>query len=109
MSHPTIAALAALVVLGLGSGLTGCGGGKPASDEPTTAKEKQAREAREKGEDDGGKKWGGWRYQGNRDDCFYVVGRKCFKTEDAACQSLRCKSKKCDVSGGGPATVACAK
>ena len=100
--------LRSIVALVLARGL-GCGGGKPASDEPTTAKEKQAREAFQAGEDDGGQKWGGWRYQGDRADCFFVVGRKCFKTEVAACQAARCKPSKCETAGGGPATVPCAK
>jgi hypothetical protein len=54
-----------------------------------------------------GKHWGGWRYQGARDDCFYVVGRRCFTDEKKACAAAKCKSGECDVSGGGPATVTC--
>jgi hypothetical protein len=88
----------------------GCGGGPPKSDEPTTAKEKQRREAEAKGEADGsGGKWGGWRYTGDRNDCFFVVGRRCFKTEAAACAAAKCGKNKCETTGGGPATVACAK
>lgn len=86
----------------------GCGSPKTKSDEPTTAKEKQAREAKASGEDRSSKNWGAWRYSGDRSDCFYVIGRKCFKTEAAACTAAHCKSpKKCDVAGGGPATVSC--
>lgn len=86
----------------------GCGSA-PRSDEPTTAKEKQRREAKANGEDDGGKQWGGgWRYQGDRDACFFTTGRKCFKTENAACQAVRCRApKKCKTTGAAPATVAC--
>ena len=86
----------------------GCGGStKVDPDEPQTAKEKQLREAKAAGEPNAGK-WGGWRYQGDRNECFYVVGRRCFKNENAACQAARCKSpKRCDVVGGGPATVSC--
>lgn len=76
-----------------------------------TAAEYQRRKAREAGELDdaeGGKPWGGWKYQGDRDDCHYVVGRRCFKQRDAACAAAKCKST-CTVSGGGPATVTCAK
>lgn len=79
-------------------------------NEPKNAKEKQALEAKESGEADKGdaQKWGKWRYTGDRNDCFYVVGKRCFKTENAACQAARCKSpKKCDTVGGGPATVSC--
>lgn len=89
-----------------------CGGGpqKVDPDEPKNAKEKQALEAKEEGDTDKGnaQKWGKWRYAGDRNDCFYVVGRRCFKTENAACQAARCKApKKCDTVGGGPATVSC--
>jgi hypothetical protein len=88
----------------------GCGGGPPRSDEPTTAKEKQRRDAEASGEvDRTGGKWGGWRYTGDRNDCFFVVGRRCFKTEASACAAARCGKRKCETSGGGPATVACTK
>jgi len=89
----------------------GCGSG-PArtTDEPTTAKEKQRREAAASGELDAKDgKWGGWRYTGDRNECFFVVGRRCFKTAGAACAHARCGGKKCVTTGGGPATVACAK
>ena len=87
--------------------LVACGGSTVSSDEPQTAKEKQLREAKAAGDTDAGK-WGGWRYQGDRNECFYVVGRRCFKNQNAACQAARCKApKKCDVVGGGPATVGC--
>jgi hypothetical protein len=54
-----------------------------------------------------GKHWGGWQYQGTRDDCFYVVGRRCFTDEKKACAAAKCKSGACDVVGGGPATITC--
>jgi hypothetical protein len=89
--------------------LVACGGSSSQVEpgEPQTAKEKLARESKASGDSDGGK-WGGWRYQGDRNECFYVVGRRCFKSENAACQAARCKApKKCDFVGGGPATVSC--
>jgi hypothetical protein len=87
----------------------GCGTSKGKSDEPTTAKEKQRREAKASGDNDSSSKnWGSWRYSGDRNDCFFVVRGKCFKAENAACQAAHCKApKKCDVVGGGPATVGC--
>jgi hypothetical protein len=90
-----------------------CGSTPKTTNEPQTAKEKQLQEAKASGElksDGSSKKRGGtWRYSGDRDDCFYVIGRKCFKTEKAACTAAACgnKKKKCDVVGGGPATVSC--
>jgi len=87
--------------------LAGCGGA-PASSEPTTAKEKQRREAKANGEDvSGSRSWGGWRYKGDRNACFYSFSGRCFKTEDGACAAAKCGKKKCTSSGGGPAIVAC--
>jgi hypothetical protein len=107
MSLSTLA-LSLAVMVSLASG---CGGSvPPRSDEPTTAKEKQRREADAKGESDpAAGKWGAWRYTGDRNDCFFVIGRRCFKTEAAACTAARCGKRKCEVTGGGPAAVACAK
>ena len=97
------------ISLGLLAALAlGCGGDPPRSDDPQTAKEKQRREAAAAGETSSGSKWGGWRYTGDRDECYFVVGRKCFKTEKAACQAARCKApKRCNAIGGGPATMQC--
>jgi hypothetical protein len=90
--------------------LVACAGSQADSKEPQTAREKQLQEARAKGEIDGpDKKWGGWRYQGDRDDCFYVVGRKCFRSKKVACSAARCGKAQCEVVGGGPATVQCKK
>jgi hypothetical protein len=88
----------------------GCGGGgSPGPNEPTTAREKQCQDAQAKGEADApGDKWKGWRYAGDRDECFFVVGHRCFKSEAAACKFAKCGGK-CEVTGGGPATVACAR
>jgi hypothetical protein len=86
-----------------------CSSSHPRSKEPRTARDKQLREARANGEvDPPASKWAGWRYQGDRADCFYVLGRRCFKTEKAACAAAKCK-KKCEISGGGPAAVTCEK
>lgn len=91
--------LAALAACGTTSSTSG-------KNEPKNAKEKQALEKHDKDADGG--KWTGWRYQGDRNDCFYVVGRKCFKTQKAACATVRCKAPKtCGITGGGPATVSC--
>ena len=100
-----------MISLGLLAALAlGCGGDPPRSGDPTTAKEKQRREAAAAGETTAPSAKGvGWRYTGDRDECFFVVGRRCFKTQAAACAAARCGSKKCDASGGGPVTVSCAK
>jgi hypothetical protein len=88
----------------------GCSGGSPRSDEPTTAREKLRREAAAGGEANRpASKWAGWRYTGDRNECFFVVGRRCYKTEAAACAAARCGKKSCEANGGGPAAVSCAK
>jgi hypothetical protein len=94
--------------------LVGCSGPsrrqQVASGEPQTAKEKQYAEAKASGDlDDGDAKWGKWRYTGDRKDCFFVAGRKCFKTEAAACKAASCGKTKCKSAGAGPATVTCSK
>jgi hypothetical protein len=107
--------LALAIILGLTAGCGGGGGasgGKASAKEPQTAKEKQLQEAKASGEVDqtGQSGWGKWRYTGDRGNCFYVAGKKCFKTEATACQTMRCKAgEKCKASGAGPATVACTR
>ena len=100
--------LAVLVVAALG-----CGGNRGASEEPTTAKEKLAQDQAAKGHDDapqGAKKWGKWRYQGDRTACFYELDGKCFKSEKAACAAAKCKaSTRCVSAGAAPAQVSCRK
>jgi hypothetical protein len=102
MSLRTIAPALVMLVLA-------CGGGATATDEPTTAKDKQRRDPEVTEEPAGSGKWGGWRYTGDRNECFFVVGRRCFKTEAAACAAAKCGKTKCEVTGGGPASVTCAK
>lgn len=82
--------------------------------EPQTAREKMLAEQKANPEPEeaatGGKKWNGWRYQGDRKDCFFLVGRKCYKTEKSACNAAHCKAPaKCTTEGAGPATMKCTK
>ena len=83
--------------------------------EPQTAREKMLAEEKanadkEKDASGEGKKWNGWRFQGDRKECFFIVGRRCYKTENAACQAARCKAPtKCTTEGAGPATMKCEK
>ena len=92
-----------------------CGGEsmKVKKGEPQTAREKMLAEQKKHPEetDSKGKSLGGrWRYQGDRKECFFLVGRKCYKTENAACQAAHCKAPtKCKSEGGGPVTIKCEK
>jgi hypothetical protein len=77
--------------------------------EPTTAREKQLLEAKAAGELDGSDaKFGKWRYQGERADCFYLLEGRCFKTQKAACAKAKCKAPQtCTGDDGSPVTLAC--
>jgi hypothetical protein len=108
------ACLVVALILGTAVGCGGGGGGSgrtsSSAKEPKNAKEKQMMEAKASGEVDGTTQtgWGKWRYTGDRSNCFYVAGNKCFKTEVAACQAMKCKpTQKCKSSGAGPATLSC--
>jgi len=104
-----------LLAFALVVSLIGCGGSTPTSSGPRdeTAAERGRREAAASGETDvgnQGRSWGGWRYSGTRDACFYVVGRTCFDALPAACKAASCQSaapEHCRTEGGGPATVRC--
>ncbi len=91
-----------------------CGGERVAGPRSrTAAADKAAREANTTKEtpepraSDKGKKWGGWRYQGARDDCYYRVKRRCFTRRADACAAARCGKKQCTLEGAGPAIVTC--
>jgi hypothetical protein len=104
----SLRSISLVIIAGL---VLGCGGTQPSrSDEPVTAKDKQRREAEANGTVSGtGTKWSRWRYTGERNDCFFVVSGRCFKTEAAACSAAKCGKRSCETTGAGPATVVCAK
>ena len=101
---PIVLFLGALVFAG------GCG----ASQEPETSKveavEEKPERGRKRSEDDvseTGKSWGGWRYRGKRDDCFYKFKRRCFRKKKKACKAAGCKKADCVASDAAPAVVSC--
>jgi hypothetical protein len=106
------AALAASVAPSCGSYASGPPGPKTAAERARAerAAAEQAAAEGSAGEDapvsGDGKSWGGWRYQGRRDDCFFVVERDCFTTLAAACEATECKVG-CTSRGAGPAIVYC--
>ena len=106
MSLRAVLVLLAFVVACAGESM------KVKKGEPQTAREKMLAEQKAHPEEaDTTKSWGGrWRYQGDRTDCFYVVGRRCYKTEKAACRAARCKAPAtCTTEGAGPAAMKCKK
>jgi hypothetical protein len=100
--------LALAIVLGC-TAACGDGGAAGGARGPTTAAERARAEPGDDGEQVSkkGKKWGGWRYQGKRDDCFFLVKRRCYTEREDACKAARCGKKQCVLDGGGPATVRC--
>jgi hypothetical protein len=88
-----------------------CGGERAGGPRPRTAKASKesttTKEPPEARASDKGKKWGGWRYQGARDDCYYRFKRRCFTKRADACAAARCGKKQCTLDGAGPAIVTC--
>ena len=56
-----------------------------------------------------GKRWGGWRWKGKREDCFFVHDNQCFATLEEACKAAKCKMADCVQDDGAPAKVSCEK
>jgi hypothetical protein len=55
-----------------------------------------------------GKKWGGWRWKGKRQECFYVVDNECFATKKSACRAAGCGPERCrEKDGTAPVKVRC--
>ncbi len=82
-------------------------GDKPASHEAADRARAEAKAHPEEEVSADGKHWGGWRYKGDRDDCFYVVGRRCFASEKLACAGAKCATGRCLLDGAGPVRVSC--
>lgn len=69
---------------------------------PTTKRKKMERPVSEEG-----KKWGGWRWKGKREDCFFMHKNQCFATLEEACRAAKCKKAECVHDEGAPAKVSC--
>jgi hypothetical protein len=108
-------ALALIFALGCGgassnsTGAEGEGDGDQASDDEGDADAKPTRKPMERPVSDQGKSWGGWRWKGKREDCFYVHRNQCYATLDAACTAAKCKKSDCTHDEGAPAKVSCEK
>jgi len=95
-----------LALLCLVLGAAACGSGQSGPSAPAHDGE-VADEGR--APDPEGKSWGGWRWKGQRDDCFFVVKNHCYAKLDAACAAAGCDEDHCLLAGGGPAKVSCEK
>lgn len=114
------AMLLALLVASLAVGtplfgaLVGCGGSQNAGEEDHSKDEDSKPKHRQHPPDEDavsekGKSWGGWRWKGKRDDCFYVYDNKCFETKSGACSAAKCGGQACLVKTGAPSKVSCEK
>ena len=97
------------------SGAIACGGGASSNtasepddeeDEASEPSDKQ-RKKMERPVSEHGKKWGGWRWKGKREDCFYVHKNQCYASLDDACEAAKCKKDDCVHDDGAPAKVSC--
>lgn len=112
----TTAALCAVLACGGGTSNTpadseGDEGGEEASEdgEEDDGEATPKRKPMERPVSDHGKSWGGWRWKGKREDCFFVHKNQCFATLDDACKAAKCKKADCTHDDGAPAKVSCAK
>ena len=51
----------------------------------------------------------GWRWEGKRDNCYFLVGKECFESLESACSAGGCTPDTCNASSGIPAHVSCEK
>src|SRR5262249_18440087 len=43
------------------------------------------------------KTWGGWRWKGKRQDCFFVYRNQCFDSKARACKAAGCGEENCQI------------
>lgn len=89
--------------------VAGCGGAQDA-EETSSSKEVKGERGRKTSKDDvseKGKRWGGWRWKGNRDDCFFKFENRCFSKRKTACKAAGCDLDACTDNGGAPVVVGC--
>lgn len=96
--------LARVVLLAVCLGIAaGCGGSSPDS----------AKKPDKAGEDEQlsseGKSWGGWRWKGKRNDCFFLYENECFSSMKKACRRAKCGDAGCEHDDSAPAKVSCKK
>lgn len=49
----------------------------------------------------------GWRWQGNRAACMFLVGKQCFDKRETACAAAGCSGAACQANSAVPAQVSC--
>ena len=48
-----------------------------------------------------------WRWQGRRQDCFFLFDNECFSYLDEACNAAGCDEDDCTHDDSAPANVSC--
>jgi hypothetical protein len=107
-----LASLVALVLTGCGSPGAGQGDTNDSDEEVSDYASERPKRGRVKDKDEvseKGKKWGGWRWKGERDNCVYVYDNKCFKEKKAACKAAGCSGSACLEKRGAPSKIKCSK
>lgn len=92
--------------------IAGCGGDEKAhtkSKAPATKKTDESDQDETGTVSSKGKKWGGWRWKGKRDDCFFVYKNNCYTTREDACAAAKCKKGECVFDKSAPAKASCQK
>jgi len=86
-----------------------CGGTTERTARPSKTSAIKRGKADPKPVSEDGKQWGGWRWRGKRDNCFFVFKNRCYSAKKRACAAAKCGARKCDHRGGGPAEIYCRK
>lgn len=96
-----LAALLLSVLVVIAPACGGAGGEKEESAKPADETASPVSEE--------GKSWGGWRWKGRRQDCFFLYKNRCFSSLKKACQAARCKREgaDCVYDDSAPAHVSC--
>lgn len=85
--------------------LAACGGSSP---DGAKSPESDKASADDEGEvSSKGKKWGGWRWKGRRNDCFFLYENECFSSLEKACRRAKCDKDACEHDDSAPAKVRC--
>ena len=82
--------------------LSACGAKE--GDESTTP---SGSETEEKVDPKKEKNWGGWRWKGKRQDCFFLYKNQCFDSRASACKAAGCGEDTCEHDDSAPAHVSC--
>ena len=98
-----------------GASLSACAGGQQSGEEEDQArrgkKKKKTKHRKHPPDKDAvsekGKSWGGWRWKGDRDDCYFVHKNRCFDSKSRACEKAKCGKRGCQVDDGAPSKVTC--